>query len=242
LRRLAGAVVRGLLGRYGLELKPSHDPYKDMKRLLQGGPIRSLVDGGAYHGTFSRTLAAMFPDATVFAFEPESDSFQMLSKSIEGMVNVVAVNAGLSSRCGSAELHINAALSSSSLSARSAWGEKYYPHETDPVGKETIELLTLDRWALDSGTGGIDLIKLDLQGHELEALRGSTELLRSSVRLVYAEVEFVKLYEHNCLFHEVASFLERQGFDLYQLYNLHTGDDGRLLYGDALFFKAEKGH
>jgi FkbM family methyltransferase len=153
------------------------------------------------------------------------------------MDNIRPVRLGLSSAGGRVDLLVNAARFTSSLSARSEASRKYYPEETTPAGTQSIEVVSLDQWAQDGGVKPIDLVKLDLQGHELDALRGSTKLLQSSVRLVFTEVEFLRLYEGSCRFHEIVSFLERYAFDLYQLYDLHTGADGQLIYGDALFLR-----
>ena len=237
LRRLARSALKRLLVHCGLRIPPLADPFLDIAKLSKGFQVRYLIDGGAYHGSVSNKLADMFPGSKVFAFEPEEESYQALRQNTSGKGNIIALKLGLSSNSGKAELHVNASRSTSSLSARSPSGERYYPEETAPIGTQTVEVVTLDRWAEGRGVQRIDILKLDLQGHELEALRGSIGLLRSSVRLVYTEVEFVRLYAGNCLFHEIASFLEQNGFDLHQLYDLHSGDDGRLLYGDALFLR-----
>jgi hypothetical protein len=70
-------------------------------------------------------------------------------------------------------------------------------------------------------------------------LTGARRLLESSVKLVYAEVSFVPLYEHTCLFHDVSLFLAKFGFTLYRLYDLHFADNGQLIYGDATFVNEE---
>jgi hypothetical protein len=53
-------------------------------------------------------------------------------------------------------------------------------------------------------------------------------------------VEFIELYENNCLFFQLETFLKKQGFRLYQLYNLQTGQDGQLIYGDAIFINHDR--
>ncbi len=57
----------------------------------------------------------------------------------------------------------------------------------------------------------VDYIKLDIQGAELDALRGGERLLKDCV-VIHTEVEFVPLYENQPLFAEVDQELRRQGF------------------------------
>ena len=101
-------------------------------------------------------------------------------------------------------------------------------------------MVTLDGWAAEKGITDIHIVKLDLQGHELEALQGAEKMLRSTVKLIYTEVEFVKIYEQNCLYYEVEAYLRTFGIELFQFYDLSDGDDGRLVCGDAIFIAPER--
>jgi hypothetical protein len=80
----------------------------------------------------------------------------------------------------------------------------------------------------------VDLLKLDLQGYELEALRGCGEWIRQ-IKLITTEVEFLPLYEGQPLFSDVEAYLRERGFCLLNLYELWTQPDGQLTAGDALF-------
>jgi len=80
----------------------------------------------------------------------------------------------------------------------------------------------------------IDIFKLDIQGYELEALRGANHLLKE-IPLVFTEVEFIPLYQNQPLFSDLEQFLRSCGFRLYNLYELWTHPDGQLTAGDALF-------
>jgi FkbM family methyltransferase len=61
-----------------------------------------------------------------------------------------------------------------------------------------------------------DYLKLDIQGAELDVLRGATNLLRRVV-VISTEVEFVPLYKEQPLFADVDTFLRSQGFVLHAL-------------------------
>jgi FkbM family methyltransferase len=224
-----------LKSRYRKHIVEILDPFDDMKRLLSGVGIRTVVDGGAYHGELSLRFADMFPDATVYAFEPASAAYATLCDTARQEPRIIPVKYALSSSSKPATLFVNFQDSTNALSPVGEGGRKYQDWQTRNVGRERIRALTLDRWAQRMRLKSVDVLKLDLQGHELEALRGAKRLLQKSTKLIYTEVEFVRIYERNCLFSDVEAFLRSCGFSLYQLYNLASGVDGRLVCGDAIF-------
>ena len=104
-----------------------------------------------------------------------------------------------------------------------------------------IETATLDRFCAAHAIDRIDVLKLDIQGGELAALRGAEGLLRgAAIRLVVAEVNFVPLYRDMPLFWDVAAYLRGLGYELHGLFDLHHRLDGSgaLRWADAIFVPA----
>lgn len=102
----------------------------------------------------------------------------------------------------------------------------------------------------------IDAIKVDTQGTELGILEGALCALNSSVLIAEVEVSFFPRYRQQALMWDVVRFMERQGFELIDLYrlkryrrrnsagigNVSLGGGqraGRLAYGDAIFLLRE---
>ena len=98
---------------------------------------------------------------------------------------------------------------------------------------------------LDSVVAGpVDLLKIDVQGAELDVLRGAERVL-SDVLVVHAEVEFFPIYRHQPLFDDVFRFLRDRNFDLFDITHLeryrYQGGSNlgeRLLWGEAVFTPA----
>ena len=65
--------------------------------------------------------------------------------------------------------------------------------------KSTVKTVSLDRFVRDNALGSIDFLKMDLQGAELDILRGATRTL-SSIVVVHTEVNFVQMYRDQPLF------------------------------------------
>ena len=77
---------------------------------------------------------------------------------------------------------------------------------------------------------------MDIQGGELKALKGASGMLGSAkLGLIYLEVEFVKLYEGQPLFHNICEYLNGFGYQLYKIYYLASAKNGQLIAADALF-------
>lgn len=127
------------------------------------------VDGGAHVGTWTVHLAKAFDQ--VIAFEPVPATFACLVKNTESMSNVINYHAALHSSCG----HIGMkAHTGKSIGWRV---------NADPDIR--VHCVSLDSFL--STDQRVDFIKLDLDGHELEAVRGAVEILKRDKPIVVIE-------------------------------------------------------
>ncbi len=218
-----------------LSYKIGNDPLDDLKRLLNNNMLYYVVDGGAYRGDFSLEVANHFPSASIYAFEPQKDSYSLLSNNVASQHNIKPINCALGENSGEAILYQNISPMTNSLSQSTDDALKYFKGYNDPVGQEKVDVIALADFMNKEGIQYLDLLKLDLQGYELKALLGLRDLI-GQVKSVYIEVEFIRLYETAPLFSEIDCFLRERGFIFFQFYGLvRSPDNGRLLYGDALF-------
>jgi len=88
-----------------------------------------------------------------------------------------------------------------------------------PVKKMQCPSITLDKYLELNGIEGIDAIKLDTQGSELDILKGAEKALKSC-KFAIIEVEFNPLYKSQALFCDVDRFMRDRGFTLWRLNNL----------------------
>ncbi len=226
-----------ILKLFGLKLSRNiGDDYVDaVKRLLSDYEVRHIVDGGACRGGFSLEIAAAFPFATVYAFEPQKQSYNLLANATRNVSRIKTYNHALSSYSGISVLHTNVFPQSSSLSITSKDGLYYFQGYTQPEGIEEVEVTSLSDFLSDVNVPSVDILKLDVQGHELQVLDGMAGLI-SSVKLIFIEVPFIEIYQSTPLFSDVEIYLRAKGFVFYQFFGLvRSPIDGRLLYGDAIF-------
>lgn len=80
----------------------------------------------------------------------------------------------------------------------------------------------------------IGLLKLDVQGFELEVLRGATSVL-DRIDAIYCEAQFEELYRGGPLAGEIFTWLHSRGFTLLRMAKFRADDEGLLMECDMLF-------
>lgn len=242
LKRSAYRLINDVLLRpFGLKIsfRIGGNPFEDMVSLLRGTPVTTVVDGGACEGTFSRTMATVFPGASIYAFEPTPETFNLLENNTRSLAAVSPQQLALGAKRGTARFYKNASPLTNSLKRNTDANRAYFSGLVDERGQITVDVIALADFAREQKLENLDIIKLDLQGGELDAIVGLGSLI-GSVKIVFVEVQFLALYSEAPLFSDVDTHLREVGFALYQFYDLvRSPNDGRLLYGDAMFVRAD---
>ncbi|MFH2008141.1 MAG: FkbM family methyltransferase [bacterium] len=205
------------------------DRYEDIRDVLQL-PAPTIVDGGANTGTVTDLFLRQYQNPTIHAFEPRPDAADVMREKYRHRENVRVHQNALGARAETRTFNVVGRPTSSSFLAPSAVNRTYHPDLMHVERHIEVSVVRLDR-VLECD---LDLVKLDLQGYELEALRGCEELL-PRIKVITTEVEFVPLYETQPLFADIDLFLRAHGFRLLNLYELWTQEDGQLTAGDAVY-------
>src|SRR5262249_16773907 len=154
--------------RLQLGLKPIVD-YAQSRQKLCGVaelPIRTIFDVGANVGKKARAYRKLFPEATIYCFEPTPAPFENLSQwppTQNG--KVLAMNLALSSAPGNATVYWNLEHSGgSSLNRQTA---ESGVQESESVRKVEAKVETLDRVAAKLDLRDEVFVKIDVEGHDL---------------------------------------------------------------------------
>ena len=140
-----------------------------------------IFDVGANIGSYAlQALQICGNDTELHAFEPSRAAFERLGRVLAGRPRVRLVNAGIGAARGTAQLWSEAP---GSVLAST------YVNPTNPnTTAESIDIITLDDYCAEHAIGHIDLLKLDLEGGEVDALRGARRLLAAgSIDLIQFE-------------------------------------------------------
>ena len=185
-------------------------------------PGMTVFDVGANVGElailFSRFVG---PEGRVYAFEPGPATFEKLRAVLEAMAarNVVAENAAVADGEGTRAFHVydEAHSELNSLGRRPL--EKYGLNLTSTT--EEVRALTIDAYCEREGIGSIDLLKVDVEGAELQVLRGAHRMLQERrVRRLLFEFGQTTFDMGNSP-REIEGFLRGVG---YRVRNLVRGD------------------
>lgn len=131
-----------------------------------------IVDGGGYIGDSAAVFLSLYPDATCLVFEPSSNSDLAARNLAPYACRAVLKRAILARDKGSFDM------------IEAGTGSKTVPSD-DGIGR--FEAWTMDDVLLESPTGKIDILKLDIEGAEYEILRPPTNWL-SAVRCLVLEL------------------------------------------------------
>lgn len=211
------------------------DPYITMGKLLARKKIRGILDAGASNGHVSQRLVKHFQNATCYLFEPNPAYEQTLNTLASQDSRMSPQPMALSSGEGRMTLNVTQGPGRSSLLEASTTHIDQDHAKWQVRQRVQVPVVTVDQWRRRAGSPPIDLMKLDIQAGELQALRGSRQTLEEHTRVIYTEAFFNPLYRGGALFGHIDRFLRRRGFELYNFYNPRSDERGRLLWANAMF-------
>ena len=208
--------------------------YRIVSQLRRQCPeFRTVIDGGANVGQFARAAASLFPGAAVHSIEPLPDVAAELRRNLADVGRVVVHETCIGSHDGKVRFRRNAYSQSSSVLPMSAAQAEKMPglKETEEI---EVPMATLDRLLAGREIEPPALLKLDLQGYELEALKGAAGVL-SKCSHVLAETVFEPMYEGEPVFTDLLLYLRGAGFGLVRPLAVLENRDGEIVQMDVLF-------
>ena len=217
---------------------PSTRLHPDWEVLRSIGPCESphlVLDVGAHHGWFFHCWLDWCPQAQVVAFEPTAESFRRANELYGSDPRVRLFQLGIGAQTGELSFNIlaDSQVSNSFLPPRQAVWEAI-EYNTGAISQRRVPISTLDDFCAEQKIAGAYLLKIDVQGYELEVLKGAIGIL-PHVDHVFVEAGIQRLYEGAPSFAEVCLFMDAQGFHLMHLRTWHRGN--RVLVETDLLFR-----
>lgn len=187
---------------------------------------RTIVDVGAFEGSWSRLAKRIWPECQLFMVEPNLAKQDALSKL------AVKLNAQVIFELLGEEDHKVVEFNlmeegSSIMSERSA-----VPRRTEQRILRTLDTLFKDICAPA-------LLKIDAQGYELQILKGATRLL-PRFQAILLEIAILEINEGAPLLHDVVAFMKSVGFVAYDIFEIHRRPLDRALNQIDIIFVREE--
>ena len=187
----------------------------DIIHSLNLNPNHSIIDVGGADGTVSIMLSKAFPNAKIYTFEPIQASFQQLSQNTNTYPNIQINNLALGNKAQKLQMQIAERITSSSLfDINEEIEDKYLATNIKKKSEEEIEVKRLDDIFDDNQI--FNLIKLDVQGYELEVLKGGIEVLKQT-KIVLIEMQNHDIYSKAPKYYDLDAFLREHHFILYDI-------------------------
>lgn len=186
---------------------------KNLDRWVKEAEQAKVVfDIGANLGIYSLAALASRPDAIVHAFEPTPEIARRLRETaaLNSLDNLTVHQVAVSNRCGTAALH--------RLRGELGTNEGMNYIDTGKIADEgapgeNVQTVSLDEFCRQNGVGQIDLLKIDVQGHEFPVLQGAESLIRlGKIHTVFMELNWVGQGEADCPATQSIRLLEQAGF------------------------------
>jgi len=205
----------------------------------------SLLDIGARGGIGQPWDTIKSSDLNVILVEPDPIEAEVLKQNHQGDILPYA----LWSEETELILNINNSPGTSSvLEPNMAFLRQFDDSERfEAQSKITISTKTIDDLFINSKLTDVDFMKIDIQGAELNVLKGGLNYLKNNLVGLESEVEFATMYQNQPLFSELEIFVRQElGLELWDIRKTYwkysqkhykNPTKGRLIFGDALFLR-----
>ena len=212
---------------FSIYLLGSFEPgtHNTLKKLVKPGD--TVFDIGANMGAHTLALAqSVGPTGKVFAFEPADFAFEKLCRNL-------ALNSDLQACTFPQQILLGASLSEQrEPEIYASWplesdASSHPKHRGRLVSTSRATVDTLDAFVARQGISALNLIKIDVDGHELPVFQGATETLRQFHPVLVMEMSPYIHAEHGHDFAEFVALLKNAG------YALKNADNGQPVPLDA---------
>jgi len=184
-----------------------------------------VFDVGAHLGEYIRLAQAhLKPDGLmIHAFEPATDCFHHLNEAFGTDPKVRINNVALGSECRVGTLY-----SDGPFSGLACLTKRMPTHDGRRFSRaEPVRIITLNNYCRENGIDQIDLLKIDVEGHELDVMEGGKDLFqRGKIAIITFEFGSAHI-DTRVFFRDIFSFLRQHGMDVFRitrsgyLYNIH---------------------
>jgi FkbM family methyltransferase len=170
-----------------------------------------VLDIGANIGATTVQLSRQVgSDGTVYAFEPHPTTFKHLVHTIElsNLLNVKPIPTGLGDNTASVTLQFNP--------TSTGWGSVYGNGETYTTSTQ-VSIVKLDDFVIDNNVQRVDFIKIDVEGYELEVMRGGRNTIDKYKPIIQFEYNKQASQNGKWTFSQAYDLLSECGYKSYVL-------------------------
>jgi len=204
----------------------------DIKRLSHA-PIKEVWDVGAHHGETAFFFSERLPQSIIRSFEPVSSNYYLLIHNCRKLENFHAHNFALGEENKTTKIFLQSASVIHSLR------DDLNKPSLEDSKSECIEVKTIDCVLNDFKTPSIDLLKIDVEGYEIQLLEGARQSLAGKkINFIYLETGLDDRFNS---IQSIIDALAPNGYLPYAFYEqtAHWTGKQNLWYWNTLFVQEE---
>ena len=191
-----------------------------------------IIDVGGADGTTPKIFSKAFPNNNIYVFEPINENYIVIGKLIKEYPNIKLIAKAAGNIEGKTTINKASRITASSIFELNVDKDSaVFADQLKDEGKESIEITTIDN-AIPSGKAVL-LMKIDVQGFELEVLKGAGRIL-TNTKVIVLEMNNHEYYKGAPKYYEIDEYLRKNNFVLYDIFP-SLKDNGRLKEWDAIY-------
>jgi FkbM family methyltransferase len=195
--------------------------------------VRSILDVGANRGEWSRLAMHSFPSACCLLIEPQTEMIPHLQSFARRFSQAQYKLAGAGAQSGELTLTVWDDRAGSSFVPTDTF------EQTKGFERRTVPIITVNSLIAEGLLPVPDLVKIDVQGFELEVLKGMTHCFES-MQVCIIEVSLMEFFPSAPLIMDIMSFMAENGYVLYDVVDsMRRPLDDALAQLDCVFVRTD---
>lgn len=196
---------------------------RNFYKSVAGNIIKTVLDVGANKGQSINFFKTINPSCRIYSFEPNKDLYQQLLLKYKKDAAIKIYNVGISDMPGEKEFHQNV-LDYTSTFEELNLDSGYLHNKAKILGVNPedivaasymVKVTTLSKFINQEITETIDVLKIDVEGHEYQCLAGLfDENLKVKIRYIQLEKHNDDMYLNSIPFDKISRLLNGNSFEL----------------------------
>ena len=236
--------ISKIIGIFGYEVRRHSstsssvkEPFYHFRKLLEQ-PQPVIFDIGAYIGDTIKQFRSSFPESYIHAFEPFDESFSILKNRFQNREKLLLNNIALGdSPLSGTKMYITQNKGSSSLLQPIKDANQFWEGNPLLTQKEVeVDVTTIDSYCQKQNIKSIDILKIDVQGNEINVLKGAKQMLKEKrIKLIFTEISIAHNYKEQSEIEEIIKLLRENKYKIFNFFKMKH-KKGRLIECDVLFY------
>jgi FkbM family methyltransferase len=171
--------------------------------------VKTILDIGSLNGIESVKFTEKLPNCKVHTFEPNSESYNNVLTSTEGIDSIKVHNIAVSDFKGESDFYITYDNMGGSSLLEPSIIQKTGPN----ISKTMVNVVRLDEFCSENNITDVNVLWMDVQGSELNIFKGMGDIL-NDVKAIYVECSMIPYYTGASHKDEVIEYLSKYDFEL----------------------------